>query len=154
MWETVRPSETTCADLWHHSATRLPDLTGFNMHSAHNVTVNTHSLVWSEEQHIIISIVTEQLSLGTVGWPSMADTTASVSAPDWCTVTFENTSAQPPSVCSLTFTAALPQDEKRCVTHVCEIIFNFIYVTIHFKLFMLPFVQFKLFPNFSPKCLQ
>lgn len=72
----------------------IPDLAGFNIHSTHNVTVNTHSLAWQEEQHIIIGVVTEQLSLGTAGWSSMVDTTVSVSAPNWCTVTSANTTVQ------------------------------------------------------------
>lgn len=40
----------------------------------------------------------------------------------------------PTSVSSFTF-IVLPQGEKCGVTHVCERVLNFIYVTIHFKLF-------------------
>lgn len=52
---------------------------------------------------------------------------------------WEHQCPRPPSVSSLTFT--LPRGEKGSVTHVCERVWNFISVTI----------PFKLFPNFSTK---
>lgn len=54
---------------------------------------------------------------------------------------WEHQCPRPPSVSSLTSTAALPQGGKSSVTHVCERVWNFISVTI----------PFKLFPNFPTK---
>lgn len=65
---------------------------------------------------------------------------------------WEHQRSGPPCVSSLTRTAA--RGEKCCVKHVCEMVLNFIYVTINFNQFMLQFIQFKLFPNFSPKYLK
>lgn len=111
----------------------IPNFAGFNIHSAHNVNVNTHSQAWQEEQHIIIGIVTEQLSLGTVGWASMVTTTASVSAPDWCTVTSDNTSVQDRQVCPHSLS---PQFYRREKNAAYKRVLNFISVTIHVKLFL------------------